>query len=95
MLRRWKGGNEHNNELGGADLHGIGQQLGLEKLTSTEHVSCCTEKNDRSQDKEFAPVGAHSSGVHWSAPPFRLGKAEQQPVPALPRRMAFRPYLSR
>ena len=72
-----------------------GQKLGIRKVDLHQHISCCTKKNNRNQDQELAPVGAHGSGVHWSAPPFRLGKAEQQPVPALPRRMAFRPYLSR
>ena len=90
-----KGGNEHDNELGGADLHGVGQKLGIRKVDLHQHISRCTKKNNRSQDQEFAPVGAHGSGVHWSAPPFRLGMAEQQLVPALPRRMALRPCLSR
>ena len=57
-----------------------------------QHVARGAEKNNGGQDQEFAPVGADGSRIHRSAPPFRLGMAEQQLVPALPRRMALRPY---
>ena len=81
--------------LGGADLHGIGKQLGIGEIHPHQHVARGAEKNNGGQDQEFAPVGADGSRIHRSAPPFRLGMAEQQLVPALPRRMALRPYLSR
>ena len=90
-----EGRDQYDDELWGADLHGVGQKLGIRKVDIHQHISCRTKKNNRSQDQEFAPVSAHGSSVHWSAPPFRLGMAEQQPAPALPRRMALRPCLSR
>ena len=87
--------NQHDDQLGGADLHGVGKQLGIGEIHPHQHVARGAEKNNGGQDQEFAPVGADGSRIHRSAPPFRLGMAEQQLVSALPRRMALRPYLSR
>ena len=90
-----KGRDQHDDELGSSDLHGVGQQLGIREIHFNQHIARRTEQNQKGQNQEFAPVGAYGNRVHWSAPPFRLGMVEQQLVPAPPRRMALRPCLSR
>ena len=54
-----------------------------------QQIGCCAEKDYYGQDQQPAPVGAYSGGIHCSAPPFRPGMAEQQPVPVPPSRMAL------
>ena len=41
-----KGGNEHDNELGSSDPHGVGQQLGIREIHFNQHIARCAEQNE-------------------------------------------------
>ena len=91
-----KGGDQHDDQLGGAELHGILKQLRVAEIDRIQHITGGAQQHDDRQDHQLFLIRADRSRIHLSSPPFTPETAEPQPLPAtMPRRTAFRPWFSR
>lgn len=88
-----KSRNEHDDELGDTEAHGVVEVLGVDVH---QQIGGAGGKGQESHHPQLQQVGAVGGASHRPLPPSSWETAEAQaPLWAAPRRMAFLPCLSR